>query len=81
MTTRLVKFGNSQGVCLAKPILQRLGLESGDSFEVEITDEGALMLIPLEKPVRSRYKLNDLLKGDVEAEELDWGTPVGKEAW
>lgn len=80
MTTKLVQYGNSQAVCITKPLMKRLGLELGDAVEVTLADDG-LLIRPKAKPVRGRYKLSELLKGDVRAEETDWGGPAGREAW
>jgi antitoxin MazE len=47
MKTRIVPIGNSQGICIPKPLLEQTGL----SGEVEISAEGdALVIRPVKRP-------------------------------
>ncbi|PJA51727.1 MAG: transcriptional regulator/antitoxin, MazE [Candidatus Marinimicrobia bacterium CG_4_9_14_3_um_filter_48_9] len=82
MHTKIQKWGNSQGLRIAKHLLQEAQIELGDEVEIAVQD-GKLVISPL-KNVRNRYKLADLIKeipADYEPEEIDWGKPVGKEVW
>jgi len=82
MHTKIKKWGNSQGLRIAKHLLQEAQIELGDEVEIAVQD-GKLVISPL-KNVRNRYKLADLIKeipADYEPEEIDWGKPVGKEVW
>jgi antitoxin MazE len=82
MVTKIQKWGNSQGLRVSKEVLEKAQIGLGD--EVQVSARGGRIVVePLTK-VRGRYKLKDLLsripKG-YGAEESDWGSPVGKEAW
>jgi len=82
MHTKIKKWGNSQGLRIAKHLLQEAQIELGDEVEIAVQD-GKLVISPL-KNVRNRYKLADLIKeipADYEPKEIDWGKPVGKEVW
>jgi len=82
MHTKIQKWGNSQGLRIAKHLLQEAQIELGDEVEIAVQD-GKLVISPL-KNVRNRYKLADLIKeipADYKPEEIDWGKPVGKEVW
>jgi len=82
MHTKIQKWGNSQGLRIAKHLLQEAQIELGDEVEIAVQD-GKLVISPL-KNMRNRYKLADLIKeipADYEPEEIDWGKPVGKEVW
>jgi antitoxin MazE len=82
MMTKLQKWGNSQGLRLSKAMLAEVALEVGDTVDVAVHD-GRIVLTPLRR-VRGGHDLRDLVrrmpKGE-KAEALDWGPPVGKEAW
>jgi len=82
MVTKVQKWGNSQGLRFSKDVLEQVQIEVGDEVQVSVRG-GRIIVEPLTK-VRGRYKLNDLIaripKG-YRAEEVDWGNPVGKEAW
>ena len=58
----------------------RLGV--GDEVDVAVQD-GIIVVAPIRK-IRGRYRLEDLvaqIPKDYHASEVDWGEPVGKEAW
>jgi antitoxin MazE len=82
MVTKVQKWGNSQGLRFTKGVLDQAQIEVGDEVKVSVR-AGRIIVEPVTK-VRGRYKLKDLVaripKG-YQAEEVDWGSPVGKEAW
>jgi antitoxin MazE len=82
MVTKVQKWGNSQGLRVSKELLEKAQIGLGDEVQVSVRG-GRIIVEPLTK-VRGRYKLKDLIaripKG-YRAEEVDWGSPVGKEAW
>jgi len=82
MVTRIQKWGNSQGLRLAKRVLEDAHLSVGD--DVDVTAQDGVIVIAPARCVRGRQSLKDLVsripKG-YRAKETDWGEPVGKEAW
>lgn len=82
MTTRVQKWGNSQGVRLSKDVLAGAGIAVGDEVDVAVQD-GAVVITPARR-VRGRVALEDLVarvpRGYREA-EVDWGPPAGREVW
>ena len=82
MVTKVQKWGNSQGLRFTKQVLEEAQIDVGDEVEVSVRG-GRIIVEPVTK-VRGRYKLKDLVaritKGK-RAAEVDWGGPVGKEAW
>ena len=44
MKARIVRIGNSQGVCIPKPLLEQAGL--ADQVELQVTEDG-LVIAPL----------------------------------
>ena len=80
--TTIQKWGNSQGLRLAKAILRQAQLNVGD--EVDISVENGRIVIESATKVRGRYDLQELLSKmpkEYQVEELDWDGPVGKEVW
>jgi antitoxin MazE len=82
MTTKVQKWGNSQGLRLSKGLLEDAQLSVGDEVNVVVRD-GAIVIRPIRR-VRGRYSLPDLVaripKGH-RTREINWGPAVGKESW
>ncbi len=82
MITKVQKWGNSQGLRLSKNLLSDVDIQVGDAVDVAVRD-GALVITPVRR-VRGAHSLDELVrrirKGD-QPQELDWGPPVGREAW
>ncbi|MBW2127294.1 MAG: AbrB/MazE/SpoVT family DNA-binding domain-containing protein [Deltaproteobacteria bacterium] len=70
MLTKIQKWGNSQGVRLAKNILADVGLNVGDEVQISVKNKA----ITLEDLVARIPK-------DYQPSEIDWGEPIGKEVW
>jgi antitoxin MazE len=82
MVTKIQKWGNSQGIRLAKRVLEDARISVGDDIDVT-TKDGLIILAPV-KRVRGKRSLQELVSRipkNYETEELDWGLPVGREAW
>jgi antitoxin MazE len=82
MVTKIQKWGNSQGIRLAKRVLEDARISVGDHVDVT-TRDGLIILAPV-KRVRGKRSLQELVSRipkNYETEELDWGLPVGREAW
>ncbi len=82
MHTKIQKWGNSQGLRLAKNVLEDAHLGVGDEVDVAVQD-GIIVVAPT-KRIRGRYRIEDLvaqIPEDYRASEVDWGKPVGKETW
>jgi len=82
MLTKIQKWGNSQGLRLAKSLLADAKLDVGDEVDISVKN-GAMIVTPARR-IRGRYNLKDLVERipeNYEAGEIDWGEPVGKEAW
>ena len=80
MVTRVQKWGNSQGLRLSKQILHLANIAVGDHVEIIVGDHQILV----KKIARAKFDLTELVsripKG-YRAQEVDFGPPVGKEAW
>ena len=82
MVTKVQKWGNSQGLRLSKELLSEAAIEVGDAVSVAVR-EGTLVVTPVRR-VRGGQDLRELVRRipeDYEPVELEWGTPVGREAW
>jgi antitoxin MazE len=82
MVTKVQKWGNSQGLRLPKQMLEEVRISVGDDVDVT-TRDGVIVVAPVKK-VRGKHSLRELVSRIPEgyaAGELDWGEPVGREAW
>ena len=82
MVTKIQKWGNSQGLRLAKQVLEDAHIAVGD--DVEVTTRDGLSSSAQRDASAARRSLKDLVsripKG-YKGEEMDWGKPVGREVW
>jgi antitoxin MazE len=82
MVTRVQRWGNSQGLRLAKQVLEDANISIGDDVDVTVRD-GTITIAPI-KRVRGKWSLQELVSRipkDYEAGEVDWGNPIGREVW
>jgi antitoxin MazE len=82
MVTKIQKWGNSQGLRLAKQILEDARLAVGD--DVDVTARDGLIVIAPARRIRGRQSLKELVSRiprGYKAKETDWGEPVGRETW
>jgi antitoxin MazE len=82
MVTRVQKWGNSQGLRLAKHVIEEANIAVGDDVDVSVKD-GMIIISPV-RHIRDKYDLRELvsrLPGKENTAEIDWGRPVGKEVW
>jgi antitoxin MazE len=82
MLAKIQRWGNSQGIRLAKTLLVDAQLDVGDEVDISVKD--GIMIVTPAKRIRGRHKLEDLVSRipeDYQTSEVDWGEPVGKEIW
>ena len=82
MLARIKKWGNSQGLRFPKTILEEARIKIGD--QVSVTAQEGVITIETVNKSRGIYDLEELvlkIPKDYQAEEVDWGVPVGKEEW
>ncbi|MBK9708278.1 MAG: transcriptional regulator/antitoxin, MazE [Acidobacteria bacterium] len=80
MVTKIQKWGNSQGLRLAKHVLENARIALGDDVEVIVGEEQ----ITIKKVVRPKYNLAEMvarMPRDYRAREVSLGKPVGREEW
>jgi antitoxin MazE len=82
MVTKIQKWGNSQGLRLARQILEDACISVGDDVEVAVR-EGMIVIAPVRR-VRGRQSLQELvarIPKNYKPKEMDWGKPLGNEVW
>jgi antitoxin MazE len=82
MVTKVQKWGNSQGLRLAKQVLEEARISVGDPVDVS-TRDGVIVIAPVRR-VRGKQSLQGLVSRipkNYKAREVDWGKPVGREDW
>jgi len=80
--TKVQKWGNSQGLRLTKQVLEDAGILIGD--EVDVTARDGAIVIAAVRPVRGKRSLRELVSRipqNYKNSEMEWGKPVGREAW
>jgi mRNA interferase MazF len=82
MLAKIQKWGNSQGLRLSKNLLADAQISVGDEVHIAVKD-GIITISPAKRK-RGRHNLKDLvarIPDNYQANEVDWGEPVGKEIW
>ena len=82
MVTRVQKWGSSQGLRIAKSLLEEVGIQVGDPVRISIRDRR--LVVEPAATVRGRHDLRTLVADvpdDYRVAEEDWGPPVGREVW
>jgi antitoxin MazE len=82
VVTKVQKWGNSQGLRLTKQILEDAGIFVGDEVDVTARD-GVIVIAPVRR-VRGKRSLEELVSRipqNYRSPAIEWGTPVGREAW
>lgn len=83
MKARVQKWGNSLALRIPKALASETGL--GENAEVELASEnGRLVVTPRKRTRKPKYSLQEMLRGitpDNLHGEIDFGPPVGREAW
>ena len=83
MITKVQKWGNSQGLRFPKPILEEARIQVGDEVSITVQD-GKITIHPVHQRRHRRVRIEDLvhrMPADYQVAEVNWGDPVGKEAW
>ena len=82
MVTKVQKWGNSQGLRLAKQVLEEAHISVGDPVDVS-TRDGVIIIAPV-KRVRGKQNLQELVSRipkNYKTMEVEWGEAVGREDW
>jgi antitoxin MazE len=83
MVTKVQKWGNSQGLRLAKQILEETHISIGDPVDVSARDD-VIVIAPIRRSVRGGLSLQELVSRipkNYRSQKVEWGEPVGREAW
>jgi antitoxin MazE len=79
MRTVVFRWGNSFGVRIPHSMALAVRMSDGDEVDVSVQD-GAIVI----RAAKRRYTIEELVAdirpGDRDG-ELDWGSPLGREAW
>ncbi len=82
-TTKIARWGNSQGIMIPRAVLREAGLEVGDRVEIGMDGASRLTVAPARRRWRAPRRVSAAeLFADYEGAqpgELDWGAAVGAE--
>jgi len=82
MRANVCAWGASAGIRIPKAVMQQVGLNIGDAFDMKVSGDTLVL-----RPYRNKYRLSDLLKEcDLNAPPPDLGwwdnmPSAGQEAW
>jgi len=82
MVTKIQKWGNSQGLRLARQVLEDAHIAVGDDVDVAARD-GMIVIAPVRR-IRGKQSLQELVSRipkNYKPGEVDWGEPAGREVW
>jgi antitoxin MazE len=80
MKVQVKKWGNSAAVRIPSAVMEAASLSLDQS--VDIREEGGRIIIePITAPAYDLDRLLDRLTPDTFPEDVDFGPPVGREAW
>ena len=83
MVTKVQKWGNSQGLRLAKQVLEETHISIGDPVDVSARD-GMIVIAPIRRSVRGGLSLQELvarIPKNYKPQEVEWGERAGSEDW
>lgn len=80
MLTRVQKWGNSIALRIPKTFADEMHITVDTAVELTIED-GRLVISPVEQPEYALEDLLALITPENVHDEVDWGEPVGREAW
>ena len=80
MLAKVQKWGNSQGLRLAKHLLDDARISVGDEVEVFVQQE-QIRIRKISKPRFDLAELVSRMPASYKAKEESFGKPVGKEEW
>lgn len=86
--TAIRRWGNSQGIRLSREIMNRMNLEENDEISISI-DSGKIIIEKINKPkyLNLQERLEKFYGKPIDeiyvesTQEVDIGTPKGKEIW
>lgn len=82
MLSKVIKWGNSQGIRIPKNLLENSQIKVGE--EVDITVQEGKIIVEATNKIRGRYSIKDLVNKmpkDYEPKEENWGATMGREVW
>jgi antitoxin MazE len=84
MKVAFFKWGNSLALQVPKAFAQKIGARVGKVANMEVRDDKLVVEIARPKRHRRRHILEQLVAGITPENchhEIEWGPPVGNEAW
>lgn len=86
--TAIRRWGNSQGIRLSRELMNRMNLKENDEISISI-DSGKIVIEKINKPkyLNLQERLESFYNKPIDeiyvegTQEVDMGTPKGKEVW
>ena len=79
MKSHIRRLGNSQGVIIPKPLLDEIGLKTGDPVELKVNKKGRLVLSPARGLPRSGWAADSQALAEAGERGRSWPTPTSED--
>ena len=80
LKSKVQKWGNGQGLRLPTHVLESAHIGVGDDVEIVVGD-GQIVVKKVDRPKYDLAELVSRIPEGMKIGEVDFGPPVGKEAW
>ena len=80
MRVHVKKWGNSLALRIPKPFAEDAAVKEGSIVDVSVS-QGKLVVTPVRKKTTTLQQLLTKVHRSNLHREVDWGPPVGREAW
>lgn len=83
MSTKVQKWGNSLAVRIPDDVVEDMGFIAGKEVTVRKV-RNTVVIVPVRAKKKKRPTLTELvarITPENRHDEIDWGKPMGKEAW
>jgi antitoxin MazE len=82
VTTKVQKWGNSQGLRFPREIMEQAFIRVGEEVDISVKN-GEILVKPTGR-IRGKFTLKDLaarMPAKYTPVETNWGHPAGREVW
>ena len=80
MVTKIVKWGNSLGLRIPKAFAKELGIEPDRAVDIRVEND-CLVVRPRPRPTYTLDEMVSKVTTDNRHDEVDPGSPIGREPW
>ena len=72
MRSHIRQLGNSQGLIIPKPLLEEIGVKTGDAVELKVNKKGRLVVAPARASPRTGWAAESKALADAGERDFKW---------